>query len=154
MSMSRVLAPIVTEAISEVLRQVPEASPVDSSQKTVIVFPPSSRANMRKRGFNPAERLLRLGLPRHDIEIRSGFAWLRGVADQGGLSQDGRARNLVGSMRATVSNLPRVLIFDDISASGATLREMRRALEASGNQVIGFCVLAESFLNLATNGDR
>lgn len=103
---------------------------------------------MRKRGFNPAERILRLAVPQRGFRVQPGFVWVRGVSDQGKLGRGERLQNLAGSMRASVHGLSNVLIFDDVTASGSTLREMRRALEAEGNRVVGYCVVAESFLNL------
>jgi predicted amidophosphoribosyltransferase len=39
----------------------------------------------------------------------------------------------------------RVLLVDDVATTGATLLEMRRALEAAGYQVVASCVLARRF---------
>lgn len=38
------------------------------------------------------------------------------------------------------------MLFDDVLTTGATLNEMRRAVEVSGGLVTGFCVLARSIL--------
>lgn len=146
MAMVRVLAPIASQALSAMAEHLERQSVISSGSRINLVYPPSSRANMRKRGFNPAERLLRLAGSSNQFRIHDGFDLMRGVSDQGQLTKAGRELNLVGSLRATLHGLERVLIFDDITASGATLREMRRALEVAGNRVVGHCVLAESFL--------
>lgn len=146
MSMTRVLAPLATSALNAIDADLRVALAVREDLPLTVVFPPSSRANMRKRGFNPTERILRLAADQRRFQVRAAFKWARGVSDQGSLSKDGRIQNLAESMIATHSNLEQVLIFDDVTATGSTLREMRRALEKNGNRVVGYCVLAESFL--------
>ena len=151
MSMTRILAPIVSEALVAARAQVIATGAIAPTERINLVYPPSSRSNARRRGFNPTERLLRLGAPARHYFIHDGLRLLRQASDQGALDREGRLINLTGAMEAKIRNLERVLIFDDIVASGATLTEMRRAMEAAGNRVIGYCVLAESFLNSTTS---
>lgn len=70
--------------------------------------------------------------------------WQRSVADQGGLSAEGRAVNMVGAMRAVKvrrAGAP-VVVVDDIVTTGATADEAHRALEAAGCHVVGAVVVA------------
>lgn len=139
-SMATVLKPIVKAALRASLDQAGQARPI------TVVYPPSTRANFRKRGFNPAERLLKLAITDGGIHVAKGFAWQRGVSDQGALDREGRKGNLDGSLRSLLHGNSGVLVFDDVTASGATLQEMGRALVENDNRLLGYCVLAESFL--------
>jgi predicted amidophosphoribosyltransferase len=141
-SMATVLAPIVRAALQAVLEQVSENRPI------TVVYPPSTRANFRRRGFNPAERLLKRAITDAGIHAAKGFAWQRGVSDQGALDREGRKGNLDGSLRSVLRGNSGVLVFDDVTASGATLQEMGRALVENDNRLLGYCVLAESFLKM------
>lgn len=147
-AMTRVLAPLATEALNAIHAELQASNLVRVDLPVTVVFPPSSRASLRKRGFNPAERILRLAADPRCFEVKAAFRWVRAVSDQGSLTKEHRIENLADSLTAVHSNLAQVLIFDDVTATGSTLREMRRALEKNGSRVVGYCVLAESFLNL------
>jgi predicted amidophosphoribosyltransferase len=71
---------------------------------------------------------------------------VRRRADQTGLTSQGRAENLAGSMRASAGRrFPAgydVVIVDDVVTTGATLAEAARALRACGIEVIGCAVVA------------
>jgi predicted amidophosphoribosyltransferase len=64
--------------------------------------------------------------------------------DQRGLSQSQRMENLRGVFVARQSE-HRVLLVDDVATTGATLLAATEALELSGAQVVGSCVLARRF---------
>lgn len=106
-----------------------------------IVYPPSTPKAFRKRGFSPTGLILkkiRHGVP--TVELRLA----KRVTDQRSLRAEQRIQNLAGAYRSPGLVGKKVLLFDDVSTTGATLREMQRAVEVSGAQVTGFCVLARS----------
>ena len=64
-------------------------------------------------------------------------------ADQEGLSRRERAANLAGSMQATFSPAP-VIVVDDVVTTGASLSETVRSLTAVGVAVLGAAVVADA----------
>jgi ComF family protein len=102
--------------------------------KTLTFVPiPSSKIAQRKRGRNFIKELCsQLELRYADILFHE-----RRVRDQSGLSAKERSKNLIGAFG--VEKLPRIfgeiVLIDDVVTTGATLREARRALLASGLRV-------------------
>lgn len=102
----------------------------DEAGTELIVPVPTSRAAFRRRGYRVPELLVK----------RAGFACarvlvpIRRTGDQRGLGRAERARNVSGSMRARRCAQPgrRVVIFDDVVTTGATLDEAARALREAG----------------------
>jgi predicted amidophosphoribosyltransferase len=126
---------------------------IESPRMTLLVPVPSARANFLKRGYLPvkllAEKANRLaGKP---LKVANALGFKRVVADQAGLDREQRARNLVHSMVAKSSVAGRrVLLFDDVVTTGATLVEAARALVAAGAEVVGFVVFSETLLKTHT----
>jgi predicted amidophosphoribosyltransferase len=86
-----------------------------------------------------------------------------GVADQGGLDARGRSTNLVGSMACPSPALRRlrrrttrahVVVCDDVITTGATAREVQRALEAAGLPPVAVAVVAATRLRHPPDGVR
>ena len=117
---------------------------VELLSPTIIVCPPSSRRNFRKRGFNPALRLFQAAnttpLSVTDRLLRLKFQ----PRDQRGLDRFERSTNLQDAFVASPTK-HRVLLADYVSTTGATLAAATRALEAAGANVVGSCVLARRF---------
>jgi predicted amidophosphoribosyltransferase len=123
----------------------------------LVVPMPTSRAAYRRRGFRVPELLLRrAGRPAHRL-----LRLARRTADQRGLDRDARRRNVAHSMVATIPrsalprgaitgrsgraeqpSAPRVVVFDDVVTTGASLAEAVRALRAAGVEVVGAVALA------------
>jgi len=117
-------------------------------QAELIAIPPSSTKAYRSRGFVPVKLVLRNSrnqLPVNQLKL------VRKVRDQRTLSAQERMENLAGAYRATGVAGKRVLLFDDVLTTSATLQEMHRAVVAAGAKVTGFCVLARRF---PESGDR
>jgi ComF family protein len=102
----------------------------------LIVPVPMHRKSLIRRGFNqalvPAARLSRrLGIPLD----RSSFIKTRDTSPQAGLTRKQRIVNLRGSFgiaRADRIAGRRVLLVDDVSTTGSTLREAARTLVKKG----------------------
>lgn len=134
------LAPTLSKAI-EPLTTLPLWQEAE-----LIVVPPSTAKAYRSRGFIPVKLILRNSknrLPLIQLKLS------RRVRDQRGLTAQQRRKNLAGAYRASSVAGKRVLLFDDVLTTSATLWEMRRAVEAAGGEVIGFCVLARRFVDSA-----
>lgn len=109
----------------------------------VVVPVPSRPAAVRRRGYDHANRLAvvaarRVGITTARLLTRAGTG-----TDQAGLGRLDRSANLAGSMRAMPCGRP-VVIVDDITTTGASLREAARALAAAGVRLIGAAVVADA----------
>jgi predicted amidophosphoribosyltransferase len=123
-----------------------------AGQPVVLVPVPSMPAAVRRRGRDPtralalvASRLARArGTP---ARIAPVLRHRRAVADQAGLSAEGRAANLRGALavparwRSLVAGRA-VIVVDDVLTTGASAAEAARALAASGADVRGVAVVA------------
>ncbi|GAA3602279.1 ComF family protein [Microlunatus ginsengisoli] len=123
----------------------------DPARIVLVPAPSSARAN-RERGLD-AGRAIALSAARRwrrrddrPIVVRS---WLRQhgtVRDQSGLAAEERAANLAGALtvrrwiRARPGDL--VVLCDDVTTTGATLTEARRALESAGIAVSAAATVA------------
>ena len=133
-SLEKQLGHVVADVLNE----------VGLSQFSAIVTPARNQKNYRKRGFDPANRLVRrairgLAKPPKVISLSS----TRKLEDQRRLGRLERARNVAASMRLEPKLSGPVLLFDDVLTTGSTLREMARACRAAGVEVGASCVLAE-----------
>ena len=134
------LAPVLAKALGPLI-----SSPI-WQESELVAIPPSTSKAYRSRGFIPVKLLLQhsnSNLPVAQL-IRA-----RKVLDQRGLNAQQRSENLSGAYRANSLAGKKVLLFDDVLTTSSTLREMRRAVEAAGGQVTGFCVLARRFADSA-----
>jgi ComF family protein len=117
---------------------------IEKFTPTLIVCPPTSKRNFRKRGFNPALQLFRAANS-SSLEVTDKLLKLRSQPrDQRGLDHQQRKENLEGAFIAR-PNQHRVLLVDDVLTTGATLAAAAKALEISGAIVVGSCVLARRF---------
>ena len=115
---------------------------IDRCEPTLLVCPPSSRKNFRKRGLNPAFELLKRAAPPNMRTTQRALSHLRQPRDQRELDQAERAQNLEGLYRVNIKE-ERVLLVDDVKTTGATLHSATQALEEAGVEVVGSCVLAK-----------
>ena len=119
--------------LSEAFRNCVE---FDSDLETIV--PPSTNAAFRKRGFNPAA----------DIAKKAGFRLstkLKRVKQndsQQGLDYVNRQFNIQQLFELKASG--DFFIFDDVVTTGATVREMIRAVESGGGRVVGVFALCST----------
>lgn len=123
------LRPCLEEAISQ-------------SDPTLLVCPPSSKRNFRKRGLNPAFEIIRRAAPAGIKVSKTTLVHTRQPIDQRELDSRQRAKNAENLYRAKPSN-ERVLLVDDVKTTGATLQSATAALISAGAEVVGSCVLAK-----------
>ena len=112
----------------------------------LVVIPPSTPKAYRSRGFVPVKLMLRTSknqLPLVQLGLK------RRVKDQRGLDAEARLENLSGAYRAPHMPGKKVLLFDDVLTTSATMQEMQRAVLEAGGVVTGFCVLARRFADSA-----
>ena len=119
------------------------AAAVDQATATTradaVVAVPSSRAGLRRRGYDPVASLL----TRSGVRPLRALVPARAGSAQKSLSLAARRANREGSLRARFSLAGvRVLLVDDILTTGATLDEAARAVGDAGGEVCGAAVLA------------
>lgn len=147
------LVPLIFGAVQlqVIAEQVESAFGQPAASEILLVPVPSSTSSYRSRGFSPAtvvanayRRLFaQLGWQVRVVRL---LRRSRLVRDQSLLTTQERWQNQTQSMIARHMLSGSVILIDDISTTGATLLEARRAVEASGGKVIGFCTLAETLL--------
>ena len=110
----------------------------------LLVPVPSQPAAIRRRGFDHGLALARSTGRRSGLPARHLLRRVRVQADQAGLALEERATNQRGALAAMRPGVGRVVLVDDICTTGATLMEAERALAASGWQVQGAVVVANT----------
>ncbi|MEO6885574.1 MAG: phosphoribosyltransferase family protein [Jatrophihabitantaceae bacterium] len=119
------------------------AATVRAGRPAVLVPIPSTRAAARARGGDHVRRLARLVSRTAELTVVTALRVRPDVQDSAGLDAVQRAANLAGAMCAVPPGRVRsVVLLDDITTSGTTIREATRALEAVGWQVQAAAVAA------------
>ena len=154
------LSDFLARLVAPALRRIAEGFTTNltnakgASRNRIILVPmPSSKANYIKRGYTPAKLLATQAnrVAGRPFVVRSLLRFNRVVEDQARLTTEQRRVNLVGSMSAKrpLSGI-RVLLFDDVVTTGATLLEAARALTGAGAEVLGFVTFSETLLKTHT----
>jgi len=133
------LAPALAHGVADAVGDWPAAG------LGVVPVPPTAAA-LRRRGHDPmlslataaATRLAQLGRP---TKVATCLAAARPRHDQSRLGVAERSRNMYRSMTLSSAAPPYVVVVDDIVTTGATLREVLRALSPH-THVLGCAVLA------------
>ncbi|WP_129587888.1 ComF family protein [Rathayibacter oskolensis] len=134
------------ELLGPALRLAATDEPVD------LIGPPGSPGRRLRRGYDPVDLIVRAAGGRTARPLRRA----RRSLDQVGLSRVERRGNLEGAFRARrpLEGSSPILLVDDVVTSGATLLEMRRAVEAAGGRVRGAVALAGAALRTETGSPR
>lgn len=144
----KAIAATVAKIVYDImLEELAERQMIDNWQNPVLIPIPLSQRRLRERGFNQtaliARELVRLD-KNQNFELQE--KWLLKIKDtprQAHIkNRQDRLRNLKGSLglapAAAVSGRY-VILIDDVTTTGATLSEARRALRAAGARgVIAF----------------
>lgn len=115
---------------------------IEATDPTILVCPPSSKRNYRKRGLNPALEIFKRA-NQSNLQVTDRFLFLRQQPkEQRLLTAEERAENVrdVFGVRGKSS---RILLVDDVRTTGSTLLSARAAIESEGMEVVGTCVLAQ-----------
>lgn len=118
---------------------------LDYFSDSIIVPVPLHKKRQRLRGFNQAELLARELARRLNLECCLVLKKTKPTARQVELEKDQRLLNLVGSFEAdaltSLSN-KKIILVDDVAATGATLEECARALKTLNPREIWGLVVA------------
>lgn len=110
-----------------------------------VVWIPSSRAAIARRGFDHAEELAARTASRLALPLEPALAHLRAL-DQRGLSRDLRRANAAGSLTlARAAPVGNVILLDDVMTTGATLDAAAEALLRGGAAEVRAAVLARAW---------
>jgi len=96
----------------------------------VVTWAPTSTAHRRRRGYDQAELIARVVARRLEIPAKQVLR-RRGSTSQTGHSRRERLGGPVFRAHRSVRGA-RVLVIDDVTTTGATLRSARRALRSEG----------------------
>lgn len=132
----RRLAPLIAGFAAATL------SPAIAQTQTVLTFIPASRQAYRRRGFDHTEETALCLAEILQLPLARIFERPQG-RDQRGLSRTERQANMTGQLKirpSWIDRLPqRILIYDDVYTTGATLFAASDALHAGGCPAIS-CV--------------
>ncbi len=106
----------------------------------ILVFPPSSRANFARRGFNPVELVCKKSLILQKVEVMP-VKRKKQTLDQRSLAAAQRRENLLGAFEIQPGRGD-ALIVDDVVTTGATVLALASALEQAGYRASGICAIA------------
>jgi ComF family protein len=113
---------------------------------TPLLIPVPMHADRRReRGFNQTEALCERVLNGNlELEYKpTALKRITGSVPQQKLARKARLENMKGSMRADPMVKDRVcIVLDDVSTTGATLMECKRALRAAGAKAVYLLALA------------
>jgi competence protein ComFC len=116
-----------------------------------IVMPvPLSLARLSERGYNQAAliaRFIAAGLQVPYVE--KGLIKVRNTRSQVGLQFEERKANVVGAFEAVEEHATgkRILVIDDVTTSGSTLRECAKALKHAGSSDVYGYTFARAIYN-------
>lgn len=111
-----------------------------------ITYLSSSTKNYRKRGYNPALKILRSVAHEFKLPVVKTLVPGRSVLDQANLSAPERAENLANSLRLArrpFDSWRQALLFDDVVTTGSTLLAAREALRSVRVEVVAVATLAD-----------
>lgn len=115
----------------------------------VIVPVPSPWLRRWRRGFHPTELLARRVARSVGVPSRAWLAMARPVRPQTGLSATLREANIKGAFKCTAAARVAgrtVCVVDDVSTTGATLREAARTLREAGARDVTAAVVSRAVL--------
>lgn len=116
------------------------------AHKISLVPIPSSTNRVHERGYNPAELISqKIVKIRPDIfDYAPILRKIRETKRQTNLPRSERLTNLAGAFETAASNAPSsVIIIDDVSTTGATMAEAKRALAKEKIYIRGTFVIAK-----------
>lgn len=113
----------------------------------VIVPVPLHRQRQRERGFNQAELLARVVSRYYEVPVIAALARTKPTKPQFDLPREARFHNIKGAFK--VVNNPavynkKVMLFDDIYTTGATVGECVRVLKIAGAKRIEILTLSRA----------
>ena len=128
----------------DVLEFVSEARELYPDRQFMIMGIPSSRESQKERGFNQSEviakEIVRLFEDSAVVFVPNVLEKIKSTERQARIEKrSDRLKNLVGAYRVRKPDIisgAHVIVIDDITTTGATFKEARRALKAAGAKTV------------------
>lgn len=142
----RTVAHIIAEKMyDELFEELGEHEVFENFTNPLIIPIPLSKKRMRERGFNQAELIAKEFSVCSQIDIDSHvLIKTKNTPPQTSLKKAARLKNLIGCFSIQNQDSIRernIILIDDITTTGATLREAQKTLIESGaRKVIGFVI--------------
>jgi ComF family protein len=140
------------KALAEPLGLLMSESLADGLGAEALVAVPTDIRKRRERGFGHAELLAHVMAEQAGIPcLGDNLHLTRRIPDQTRLTGQQRVTNLNGALAvrdAAPVEGKTMLVVDDVTTTGATLREAARALEEAGAKTVVCAVIAANFGNL------
>ncbi len=103
-----------------------------------VLVPPSTKKAFRKRGFDPSYEIAKHA----GLNVSTKLKRAKQTLDQQNLDFRQRQRNQDNAFQLLKPG--KYILFDDVVTTGATIREMIRAVRASGGEVVGVIALCST----------
>ena len=133
----------------EIASQEDETSPFLGGKKPLLIPVPISKKRRRQRGFNQCELLLSSMPPEYANFFETGLNLLikpkETKTQTGSVTREKRLTNLHGAFEVASPGKVagrRIIVVDDVTTTGATFEEARRALRRAGARDIKFIAVA------------
>lgn len=110
----------------------------EPADDTEILVPPSTKKAFRKRGFEPCYEIAKQA----GWNVTKKLRRVRQTQDQQSLHFQQRQRNQENAFQLPEPG--KFVLFDDVVTTGATVREMIRAVESAGGEVAGILALCST----------
>ncbi|MES2203065.1 MAG: phosphoribosyltransferase family protein [Patescibacteria group bacterium] len=123
------------------------AAAAEELGKPLLIPVPMHAARKRERGHNQTELLCKATLPllERAVEYRADvLTRIKNTPTQQGLERSKRLKNVQDSMRAKNIHGRTCIVVDDVTTTGATLEECKRALKEAGARSVHTVALARS----------
>lgn len=111
---------------------------ISLDENTEVLVPPSTKKAFRKRGFDPSYEIAKHA----GLNVSKKLKRIKQTEDQQDLDYYARQANLENAFQLTQPG--KYILFDDVITTGATIREMKRAVGEVGAEVIGVLALCST----------
>ncbi len=145
-----VLADVAALALSDIVTEIiADIALMESAQKPILVPIPVSEKCMKERGYNQSALVVKALAHRMNEDVEDGTGLLTKIRDTQSQMTTKDRKTRLGNLHGAfaVPNPARVagrtvIVIDDVTTTGATFAETRRALKEAGAREIICCAVA------------
>lgn len=128
------------------VKYVSQIPGLEMREMDLIIPVPLHEKRLKERGFNQARVLAETLSHYYGIPVKSSLARIKNTKAQFDLERKERFSNIKGAFKVVDNsvNNKRILLFDDIYTTGATIMECSKALKAAGAKRIEVLTLSRA----------